>query len=218
MALRNYGGGRLPVVRQARLTISRSKYTLQAVVQVQRDAPARLLIGTDLLSKLGFHFTSADPDKASVDLLESPDQLTPSSRPKVAEAGQQASGTVALLQAARLPGRHGKLVRARVPEGHGHPVSFFEPSGELGRNMALPEAVVEPGPDSCVMVVLENHGPDPLQLEEGEVLGWLERAEACPVSGGGMEPVEGIVSAVGGSVGCQAFPSLIVWTPLRGVH
>lgn len=56
VALRNYGGGRLPVVRQALLTISRPGHVVKTVIQVQRDAPAQLLIGTDLLSKLGFLF------------------------------------------------------------------------------------------------------------------------------------------------------------------
>ena len=56
VALRNFGGGRLPVVRQTRVTISRSGYYVDAVVQIQQDAPAQLLIGTNLLSKLGFIF------------------------------------------------------------------------------------------------------------------------------------------------------------------
>ena len=56
VALQNYGGGWLPVVRQTRVTMSRSVYYVEAIVQVQKDAPAQLLIGTDLLSKLGFIF------------------------------------------------------------------------------------------------------------------------------------------------------------------
>lgn len=40
------------------------------MVQVQREAPADLLIGTDLLSKLGFLFLRTEIEEEDVDLLE----------------------------------------------------------------------------------------------------------------------------------------------------
>ena len=54
LALRNFGGGRLPVVRQVQTTISRPGYKVEETIQVQRGAPARLLVGTELLPRLGF--------------------------------------------------------------------------------------------------------------------------------------------------------------------
>ena len=46
VALHNYGGGQLP--RQVQTILSLPGYRVEAT-KVQRDAPARLLVGTDLL-------------------------------------------------------------------------------------------------------------------------------------------------------------------------
>ena len=56
--LKSYGGERLPVVGQAQTHLSRPGHEVDAVIQVQREAPAELLIGTDLLSELGFLLVS----------------------------------------------------------------------------------------------------------------------------------------------------------------
>ena len=53
--------------------MSRSGYYVEAVVQVQKDAPAQLIIGTDLLSKFGFIFLCSEPENENKDLLESSD-------------------------------------------------------------------------------------------------------------------------------------------------
>ena len=45
------------------------------MIQVQKGAPARLLIGTDLLSKLGFLFVQTEQEEDDVDLLEEQDCL-----------------------------------------------------------------------------------------------------------------------------------------------
>ena len=54
VVLQNYSGDRLQVVRQIQVTVSRLEYSTNALIQVQRGAPDKLLIGTDLLSKLGY--------------------------------------------------------------------------------------------------------------------------------------------------------------------
>ena len=71
LALRNYGGGRLPVVRQVQTTISRPGYKVEETIQVQRGAPARLLVGTELLPRLGFLFVCTGEGSEVTDLLES---------------------------------------------------------------------------------------------------------------------------------------------------
>ena len=70
MALRNYGGGQLPVVRQVKTTLVRSGHEVTATVQVQKEAPTKLLIGTDLLSQLGFLFVKTELEGGDLDLLE----------------------------------------------------------------------------------------------------------------------------------------------------
>ena len=106
LTLRNYGGGRLPVVRQVQTTISRPGYKVEATIQVQRGAPARLLVGTDLLPRLCFLYVYTGEGSEDTDLLESQvlsGNLGISSR-GVADRDQENS--VCLLRAARLPGLH----------------------------------------------------------------------------------------------------------------
>ena len=178
VALRNYGGGRLPVVRQTRVTMSRSGYYVEAVVLVQKDAPAQLLIGTDLLSKLGFIFLCSEPENEDKDLFESSDSGGSSSSEEA----------VCLLRAVRLPGRHAKFVRATAPNGYS--LACFDPSEELyTQGLLLPEAVVEPDVEGCVMMVMENHGCEPVVLEEGYVLGELQKCnEASDGEGRLVQP------------------------------
>ena len=78
VALRNYGGGCLPVVRQVFVMITRSGHQVEVVVQVQKEAPAKLLIETYLLLKLGFLFLCTEMGDDDVDLLE--DQRCPRER------------------------------------------------------------------------------------------------------------------------------------------
>ena len=55
----------------AQVTTSRAGYSVNTVVQVQKDAPAHLLIGTDLLPKLRFMFPCAKLEEEDKNLLES---------------------------------------------------------------------------------------------------------------------------------------------------
>ena len=49
VVLQNYSGDRLRVVRQIRVHLARSGFVFEAPIQVQKAAPAKLLIGTDIL-------------------------------------------------------------------------------------------------------------------------------------------------------------------------
>ena len=70
VVLQNYSGDKLQVVRQIQVTMNRSGYSTKALIQVQRGAPAKLLIGTDLLSKLGYLFVQASQTGKDSDMLD----------------------------------------------------------------------------------------------------------------------------------------------------
>jgi len=70
------------------------------------------------------------------------------------------TGGSSLLWAARLPDVGCK----RSPSYH------FEPSSELKeKGMLMPEAAVEPDGEDCVVLVVENHGCEPVEVEEGQM-------------------------------------------------
>ena len=54
MVLKNYSGDQLRVVRQMRVHLAHSGFTMEAVIQVQKGAPASLLVGTDVLPQLSY--------------------------------------------------------------------------------------------------------------------------------------------------------------------
>ena len=56
VVLQNYIGDRLRVVRQIRVHLACSGFVVEAPIQFQKAAPAKLLIGTDVLPQLGYLF------------------------------------------------------------------------------------------------------------------------------------------------------------------
>ena len=68
MVLRNYGGDKLRVVQQVKVTVGRSGYSTKAIIQVQKGSPAKLLVGIDLLSKLGYNFVQASEEGDDCDI------------------------------------------------------------------------------------------------------------------------------------------------------
>ena len=54
LILKNYSGDNLKIVQQIRILMSHPGYSTSVVVQVQSGALAKLLVGTDLLSRLGY--------------------------------------------------------------------------------------------------------------------------------------------------------------------
>ena len=179
LKLHNYGGGQLPVVRQTTVALLRGCYSVSATVQVQKGAPTPLLVGTDILSCLGFTLQQKDGDGTCVDLLQG--QLQQEEQEKQAaslpEPGREL--TVCALQAVRLPGRHGRLLPAQVDGSVGPRTLLFVPEGQLVReeNLQIAEAVVEPDSDGMLIVLLENHSCKPIVLEKGVVLGTLQEVE-----------------------------------------
>ena len=67
--LQNYGGGKLKLARQIKVSISRvGDKPIEAVLQVQTNAPVDLLLGTDLQSR-GFVLMSVEHGGIGRDLL-----------------------------------------------------------------------------------------------------------------------------------------------------
>ena len=183
ISLRSYSGGALDVVSQIQSRISRGDYSVDAVLQVQNDAPVELLLGTDLQPHLGFTFMQLNGSQPPLDLLQI-QETTPEDAQ--ASAHQEASaGTtppiVRLLQATRVPARHSKLVRAHVrgPIRNQSPsLILFEPSKELSaQGVTMTDGAVSPRVDQSLTLVVENEGFQPVWLNVGQVLGMLEHAD-----------------------------------------
>ena len=71
MVLQNYSGDKLRVVRHIKVQLACSGFIIEAVIQVQNVAPAKLLIGKDILSQLGYFFIQNTMDSKDVNLLGS---------------------------------------------------------------------------------------------------------------------------------------------------
>lgn len=92
----------------------------------------------------------------------------------------QSAVTVKLIHATKVPGRHARLVRGSVAGHHPKTLALFEPSQELLSPEGTPlieEGIVQANEDGCVMLVVQNQSPDPLQLKDGQVLGALRATE-----------------------------------------
>ena len=174
ISLRSYSGGALDVVSQIQSRISRGDYSVDAVLQVQNDAPVELLLGTDLQPHLGFTFMQLNGSQPPLDLLQI-QETTPE-----ASAGTTPP-IVRLLQATRVPARHSKLVRAHVrgPIRNQSPsLILFEPSKELSaQGVTMTDGAVSPRVDQSLTLVVENEGFQPVWLKVGQVLGTLEHAD-----------------------------------------
>ena len=107
VTLHSYGGGGLDIVGQILVTLRCGPHHHTAVVLVQKQAPEALLLGTDLQPYLGFRLSRNMGEGSTVELL-----TAPKDKPD-AEAGSLPT-VVRLLQAQRLPARHGHIVRTQV--------------------------------------------------------------------------------------------------------
>ena len=85
-----------------------------------KGAPAKLLIGTDLLSQLGYLFIqSTDEDDCDMLTADNDDDLARSMMTEQNDgvgSNSQGIGTVCLIQAARISPRHKKMVRVQVTD------------------------------------------------------------------------------------------------------
>ena len=101
---------------------------------------------------------------------------------------------VRLIRACKLPGRCGKLLKAKLERTP--PVSsldwLFEPKTGLHDNaLEVADAVVKPE-EKCIVLPVCNSSGSPTRLKRGQVLGWLQPAEV-------LDPEDNIDAMVDGS-------------------
>ena len=146
---------------------------MESMLQVQKEAPVDLLLGTDLLPQLGFllvqmkgkHMTDllkpTTQREAGIKEISNPEAERASCHevrmklPQAAPAQPEAllgpkvpSATVKLIQATRLPPRHSKLVRAVIDGPRmDSEVCVFEPTipSLTKKGLSMADAVVGNG-------------------------------------------------------------------------
>ena len=69
VTLQNYAGDELDLIRQIKLLIGREDHKVDVIIKVQNNAPLGLLIGTDILSRLGIVLMKTDGEVAT-DVLQ----------------------------------------------------------------------------------------------------------------------------------------------------
>ena len=178
--LKSYGGEKLNTVCQIKVAISHGEHSAECVVQVQKGAPADLLLGTDVHSRLGILVLACDSDNSATDLLSNqcwskktePDNVV--EEPTITNVEPQ-EGTVKLITATRLPARQARLVRARVEGADDVSVTLLQPASQLReRGLVIEEATLAPDAEHIVSIPIQNFSCEPLFLKPGEVLGQVQ--------------------------------------------
>ena len=145
LTLKNYGGGQLFLLRQIKVSLKRGDHAVEATIMVQKDPPEDLLVGTDLLSQLGYTFQQLEKDGGVRDLLKG-EQAVGLPEVPMSELPFSTSGTVHLLQAVKLPPRNARVVRVEAC-GASKDTGIFEAdlNEELqSRGVTIAETLVEP--------------------------------------------------------------------------
>ena len=88
--------------------------------------------------------------------------------------------TVRLLQAVRIPAHHSQLVHARADKDEGHHLVLFEERKSKNQDISVTTYVTELSKDNGIVVAIENYGLQPVVLEEGCEIGYLEPIELVP--------------------------------------
>ena len=99
----------------------------------------------------------------------------------------QETATIRLLNTVQVPGRHSKLVRAKVDSCRGsESLALFESDYELNaKDLSIADAAIEPRSDHSVTLIVENESFQPVWLKKGQVLG---KTEPVSLVGWSAEP------------------------------
>ena len=84
--------------------------------------------------------------------------------------------TVKLLQAVKIPARHCKLVRVQAKSSEVNQLMLFEEKMSENENqmISMTSCITEVDKDQNLVVTIENHGLQPVILEKGLEIGYLE--------------------------------------------
>ena len=214
VSLRSYGGGELNIVSEVECCLTRGNYTVKAILQVQKGAPVDLLLGTDTLSKLGFSFQQIESDGHSVELLSKSDdigkpsdQVLADNSSDLGESGHTVLPTpekvaiVKLLQTARLPAHHSKLVRVAVDhEADLGSTLLFEPNLPQLHNkgVTMSDALIDN--DKVATMIIQNRGVEPVILDQGCVMGYAHSTSMMKLPKDEDCHLESSVKTIQGSV------------------
>ena len=193
VSLRSYGGGELNIVSEVECYLTRGNDTVKAILQVQKGALVDLLLGTDTPSKLGFSFQQIDSDGHSVELLSKSDDIGHTVLPTTEKVA-----IVKLLQTARLPAHHSKLVRVAVDHDAalGFTLLFELNLPQLhNRGVTMSDALIDN--DKVATMIIQNRGVEPVILDQGCVMGY---AHSTSMTNLPKDHLESSVKAIQGSV------------------
>ena len=143
---------------------------------IQKGIQLKVLLGTDLLPKLGFSLLgNGEPTDLLTGLSYKPEEESDSNVETVVSSARI---TVRLLHAVKVPGRHGRLVKVRVDNSNnseGKPM-LFSPQQHKEEWAGIVAASCVTVKDSLILTV-ENHNLYPITLPAGEVMGEMEEVE-----------------------------------------
>ena len=153
---------------------------------MQKGVPVDLLLGTDTLPGLGFPFLQKESDGHSVELLTKPDDMgrttgqEPVDNPSdldqpgpTVRLTTEEVATVKMLQAARIPARHSKLVRVTVDQNVASGFTLlFEPNlPQLHqKGITMSDALIDN--NKVATVIVQNQGVEPVILDQGYIMGY----------------------------------------------
>ena len=158
--------------------------TSQVTLLVQKGTQLELLLGTDVLGKLGFQVLQKCRNGKPHDLLsvEVRQEESTTGVSVVEEAAPGKVVTVKALKATRIPGRHCQLIRVctstSADMGKEDMLLFnpteLEAEDQQSAGTGVTPCLVMPAADGIMVIAVENHNHHPIELEEGQLLGSVD--------------------------------------------
>ena len=161
--------------------LRRGELSTTCQLQVQKEAPVDLPLGTDTLPCLGFSLMEEwDPTRRDILLCDAATTM----------ATAPVSAEVKHIRPARLPAGHSKIVRVEVSNSEvTGEMCLFEPATQElgGRGLTMADALVGVGENMEATLVVANTNVEPVLLEEGDVIGSLQPCTLVPTDEAELE-------------------------------
>ena len=203
--LRSYGGQPLNIVGQVTVDICRGAHKANVRVHIQQGAPVCVLVGTDVLPKLGFVLLESGAGDVATDYLS---QQETNDRPPTTTNNRKleiSPGTVKLITATRVPARHVRIVKAKLDGvAQGSVALLTAGDGFEERGLRITESLLEPDGEHCVHLPIQNVSCTSICLDSGAMLGQVQPvtivtdAEEIVEQITGEAELEGVVKHVTG--------------------